>query len=428
MIALVSKLTRPGYCRRSIVLVTTLSWLAYGLAPAHAFGSPTSESRRTFVFRFDDYPAAEALEVQRQVIALFCRKQIPLTVAVVPANLQGHPEAAPFLKQASDRGCEIALHGWDHSNRLEDVAPPLKSEFMGMPVEEQYARILRGSRLLKHTVGIEAYTFVPPWNCYDEASVEALERAGIKCISASVRPERIHHRELLCLPVTCSIADLLREEYLDGGLYVVLFHAYDFIESKDSRAHVSLPDFGAFLTRLASDSETQFHSIASITRRSPEAFNAARLAAAENVAAFASDPAVNLFAFPEHWFHPPAPIAYEEVARYEQLLRQAHQAAANLNVLTVLTSFAYAGGVFTLVRKLPRRWYSVKLLRLLVAAGSVLSIGLILVPNRINPHFGGFGYKDRIALALIIMTGIGAILGMISRKHIVQEHGQETRP
>jgi len=362
------------------------------------------EPGRTFVFRFDDYPTSD-LDVQKSVIARFRAKGIPLTVAAVPADLKDDPEATEFLAESAGPKCEVALHGWDHSDRLNGSVASEMSEFVGLSADEQCERIRQGISVFKEHLGIVPATFVPPFNTYDAGTVKALREAGIRFVSADIARRDVDHGDLVCVPETCLLRDVAGSEDLGDGLYVVMFHGYDFVETGSSAAPFSLEDLDAILTRLAAKPATEFFSISSIAETGLYDFSADRLEAAQ---ALVSYPGTKLFGFPAHWVRR-MPATYETAEVYEQLLHRTQRTGMSLDLaaaLGVLAMFAscYAVSVWA-QRTAPRVTRTVWI----CAAAGVA--GVLVLGNIHGVLWGspGFGYKDRVmatVLAVLILVWI----------------------
>ncbi len=365
------------------------------------------------IFRFDDYPGAN-LEVQKAVISLFREKEIPLTVAAMPALLKDNAEAIEFLVKSAGPKCEIALHGWDHSDRLLGTTPSEKSEFVGLSIDEQYATLMQGVSVFKECLGLEPWTFVPPFNTYDTNTVEALQKAGIKCLSADIGRREVNHSNLAYVPETCLLKDIAETEDLTEGIYVVMFHDYDFVETGSHNAYFSLKDLDFLLTRLAAQPNMEFSNIASITRNRPDDFGAARLDAGHELVAY---PGTRLFAFPAHWVRA-MPKTYQTADVYTQLLRRASRFGLGLDLLGIMGVVIIAVSTFGLLRWLRRQGLWRRRAAWALPIGSLLLIGVVCIANlsSVAPVSSGLGYKDRIALAILAAGALGGLSSCASWK------------
>ncbi len=219
------------------------------------------------IFRYDDYHAdrgakeASKSQIERRLLDIFSRHQVPLTMGVVPNVAEDYetPDAQRYfpladdheklnaLKAAIARGVvEPALHGWQHQNNrtlgndrrqqettgddgkqhpvipYRSPSPPLpsasqrNSEFMGLQFEEQLRKIEQGKRALEEWLETPIVSFIPPWNTYDEQTVRALDAVHIRALSASL--STVPHESglstcqgeataLVYLPRTCALSE-----------------------------------------------------------------------------------------------------------------------------------------------------------------------------------------------------------------------------
>jgi len=86
--------------------------------------------------------------------------------------------------------------------------------------------------------------FVPPWNSYDVSTLKAADRAGFRFFSSYLADPVDTTLSLSFVPCTTSLRSL--KEHIDlarstaGGVVVVLFHGYDFYESRSPNASATL--------------------------------------------------------------------------------------------------------------------------------------------------------------------------------------------
>lgn len=223
--------------------------------------------------RYDDCSALSPADLEDRILAACARTGVPVTFGVIPE----HEPAAPSdpvgagslimpadriakLASASRSGLlEIALHGCTHRSRV----PGSKSEFAGVEAKEQEALIARGLRLLK-PLEPAPRTFIPPWNAYDAATLAALERHGVRTLSASAGgPCRIGKRpaDLAFLPSTCGVPEIqaaaAEARRHGGGIIVPYFHPYDFKEVNPERGLFTLPEFEAALAWIAAQPDIE---------------------------------------------------------------------------------------------------------------------------------------------------------------------------
>jgi peptidoglycan/xylan/chitin deacetylase (PgdA/CDA1 family) len=218
----------------------------------------------TIFFRYDDYSALSHPAVDQGVIDIFSRHGVTCTFAVVPAITSIYPwvegsdqqelpltaEKKAELREAVRGGAvDLALHGWRHLAN-EHTCHPDPSEFRGLSLEEQTRILQRGRDFLAEAVGSSPTLFVPPWNSYDANTVKALEQCGFRGLSASrYSPWPEKSTRLAFAPYTTELGGMraaieaARRSGEDAPVVGVMMHPYDFQESEDKRAVISLSRF-----------------------------------------------------------------------------------------------------------------------------------------------------------------------------------------
>jgi hypothetical protein len=135
-----------------------------------------------------------------------------------------------------------------------------------LSTDEQIARLRQGQDLLRRLTGLAATSFVPPWNRYDRATLEALTHLGFTCVSANRYGPTIDGA-LRYVPITSDLPGLRQavRRALDSGdadpIVGVLLHPYDFTESGDSRAVMTTEEFDTELRWLLSQPHVQVRSV-----------------------------------------------------------------------------------------------------------------------------------------------------------------------
>lgn len=191
-------------------------------------------------FRIDDY-GIDNFEVYKHIIPVFNKYNIPLTVGVVPfrdntINISSAitEEMVAFLQPFVQDGLvEIALHGYLHDDT--NISTSVISEFVGLPEEEQYFRLSTGKSELEQKFSVLVTTFIPPWNAYDEKTLNALTALNFRTISAA-RYGHISFKEtdLRFIPYTSDLCDIQKALYklekndvsANEKLVIVLLHDY----------------------------------------------------------------------------------------------------------------------------------------------------------------------------------------------------------
>ncbi|NLG29427.1 MAG: DUF2334 domain-containing protein [Chloroflexi bacterium] len=259
----------------------TLLWLALLLAVSGAAGCASSvaapDPQITVVVRYDDYSAKSALELETRLFDVFRRQGLALTVGVIPLITAGEmsdptpqdllplsAEKAALLRSAlADGTIEVGLHGYSHQTHR---AAPL-SEFAGLPLAAQRERLALGKAALEQAIDAPVTLFIPPWNTYDRATLDALQELGFNTLSAQVRGEVAPDGALDYVPFTCYPADLraaldlARASGDPAPLVVVLFHSYDLIEANPYRGLVSLDGLSELLRWLQAQPDVRVQSV-----------------------------------------------------------------------------------------------------------------------------------------------------------------------
>lgn len=136
-----------------------------------------------FVFRVDDVGGAYSGWFNR-TNHLFVTSSTPVTYAVVPealkqkGNVSRHCERFRSLGERYPGLVHYALHGWNHSMKGD---PP--TEFAGRSLAEQRRKLSNGKDFLESCVGQEIEVVVPPGNTYDNTTLKAMRREGLKMVS-----------------------------------------------------------------------------------------------------------------------------------------------------------------------------------------------------------------------------------------------------
>lgn len=256
-------------------------------APAASFVTPPPRNKVVVVFRYDDYSAKpEEIDFGLRLLTVLTHRGIPCTFGVVPYVCSGDvhdpqpQQTLPLdkndtavIRDAITTGLlEVAQHGYSHQTMIPQK-PRHWTEFAGRTKPDQIDRIRQGQKLLESIFG-EITTFIPPWNSYDIATIEAARDCGFKIFSADIRgpstacslqflPSTTNLREL---KQVCQLAMTSRE---NRPVIVVLFHSFDFRELNPVRGYLTFPQFSELLDWIASQPE-----IATATIRGAEADNA----------------------------------------------------------------------------------------------------------------------------------------------------------
>ncbi len=218
--------------------------------------------------RFDDPSSTSDRELEEGILAAVQTAGIPITVAVIPFSRQESglisltKERAAHLIDAQNAGViEVAQHGYCHESTRAEMQP--RSEFMGVDATRQIEWIHEGRRVLETIFDRPVVGFAPPWNTFDRATTQSLEKLKFRYLSAGWEMDAGCSPALSYLPARCQMASL--PEILKAlevfasfdPVVVAVMHHYDFAESGNSQAPTDLNRFRALLQTLAEDERIQ---------------------------------------------------------------------------------------------------------------------------------------------------------------------------
>lgn len=180
------------------------------------------------IFRYDDY-RFEDDAFQNQMIEVFAEEQVPLHIAVIPyrqdttAILQDG-FAVERTKQLQREGIlQIALHGFCHKGET------FQGEFLALNETEQRFRLEKGSALLDSVFGTHIHIFIPPWNGYNQTTLDILADLGYNIISSEltdnqlVTDERFQYYQEGC-DHPSKLKPIIARNAMRDGLVVCMFH------------------------------------------------------------------------------------------------------------------------------------------------------------------------------------------------------------
>lgn len=234
----------------------------------------SEQKRITVIFRYDDYSSLSPTEMEVKIINAFQNNNIPATFGVIPYICKDNSETLPLtlikteiLKKAIDSGVlEAALHGYCHQ-RVSKTSDGTYSEFSGLDYNAQIKKITEGKNLLEEMIKIKIKTFIPPWNSYDLNTIEALETAGFKYISANSTGITKESSGIKYLPMTTTLLDLpdavrsARKFSNTQPVIVVFFHPFEFVEIDNKRGIITYQNFVELLKWIKSQEDVSFSTI-----------------------------------------------------------------------------------------------------------------------------------------------------------------------
>ena len=224
----------------------------YGRGRSEDHGSPSSE-----------------VKVTNRVAEIVAKHSAKLTIGVVPSIHDGHPwlpsylplsscpEEINILRNWTNDGCvELAQHGCAHRSHQGQ-----RSEFTGRSFEDQFLAIKKGKEELETALSMPIPFFIPPWNKHDHNTLLALERLGFTAISASQNDSA--NLDIVYIRATTDIANASGRvsEAIERelpALIVIVFHAWEFLESGSPMADVPLESLERLIDGICKCANVRF--------------------------------------------------------------------------------------------------------------------------------------------------------------------------
>lgn len=218
---------------------------------AAAGGKDPSQRRVRVVFRMDDVSERSDTAFERRLFEVFRRHRVPLVLGIIPNVCEGDfadpgpqrglslgEEKAGFLRRQLARGPLLAaLHGFSHQTNPAAAERRRVAELAGADREQQRRKLESGKETLERALGTDVNVFIPPWNQYDEVTLEQLQASGFRTLCAGENfgpaPAGL---DLELLPATTDLFHF--EEAVEAAaasrdgcpIVVALFHGYDFLD------------------------------------------------------------------------------------------------------------------------------------------------------------------------------------------------------
>jgi len=196
------------------------------------FCLPLNAQNIKLVFRYDDF-TLKSDSLDEAVVRIFQQHHIPLVLGIIPCDSnekmileKGYPFLSFLKKGVQEQSVEIAQHGLNHLKISY-------GEFGNLNKDEQTRRLQKGKTVLDSIFNIKVLTFIPPWNAYDNNTLEVIEKNGMKGISSAIcigQPWSNSH--ISYFPETIEDFGLLMPTLVNNrnrnGVIVVMFHHYTF--------------------------------------------------------------------------------------------------------------------------------------------------------------------------------------------------------
>lgn len=130
--------------------------------------------KKRIVLRMDNVQDS-ASETQILLIKRCLDQNLALTIGVIPSRIGKNKVLVAFLLENSKSGkLEIVQHGWDHS----------VNEFKDLNYSQALERIKKGREKFANLFGKYPTTFIPPYNEYNQATLDAIANLNFSVVSA----------------------------------------------------------------------------------------------------------------------------------------------------------------------------------------------------------------------------------------------------
>lgn len=211
------------------------------------------------VFRLDDVQDYWLTDVQKSVIGVFEENSTPLSVGIIANNFGEDDSMLSFIRsnlesaQHSGWNIEIANHGYNH----ESFSTFTKQEQKDL-LQAAVARTV--SQLTPYVTQIN--TFIPPFNDFNQDTIEALDELGFESISSQIPVDQgpigsNSVSQVSRWPINAATSDLeisdyfvgisatqtlqqIRTQINDYGFSAVMLHPQEFAILSDD--HLPTPD------------------------------------------------------------------------------------------------------------------------------------------------------------------------------------------
>ena len=187
-----------------------------------------------YLFRMDDVTPTMNWEKFTALLALFRRFDVKPLLGVVPDNRDPKLQVKPphrnfwdFIRGLVLRGeVEVAQHGYQHILASRTNQPFInsrfglrpRSEFAGLPYEEQAAKIRSGRSMLSEQ-GIHTNVWMAPNHSLDRTTLRALADSGFTALTDGISLFPFKEEGIVCIP-----QQLWKPIRLPTGIITICLH------------------------------------------------------------------------------------------------------------------------------------------------------------------------------------------------------------
>lgn len=233
------------------------------------------------IFRYDDYSYNSNTELEKTLFKIFFENKIPVTIGVIPFYHNNHnpiviePERNISLNKIKrdilkygikSNLVEVAQHGHSHYNYKKK--PNAELQGIGKKVQEKL--IVEGKELIEKFFKLKIKTFIPPWNRYNEDTIDIIEFYNFENLSAGEKGIVGKRKIINFVPSTCNISeffDIINNnscQKLNNQTFIVLLHECDFINKKNE---IKINTFEMNLRKISKDKRFSFFTIKDFAKK-----------------------------------------------------------------------------------------------------------------------------------------------------------------
>jgi peptidoglycan/xylan/chitin deacetylase (PgdA/CDA1 family) len=129
-------------------------------------------------FRFDDVQDYWLNDIQSEIISVFSKNNIPLTVGIIPNEFGNDSKIVDVVKnEIKNNKIEIAIHGFVHV------------PFTQFDKQEQNEMITKSNNKIYEILNVNSTIFIPPENKFNDDTVQVLIENGFTHMSASTNTD-----------------------------------------------------------------------------------------------------------------------------------------------------------------------------------------------------------------------------------------------
>ena len=146
-----------------------------------SFSHQAPHSRNYVIFRFDDIPydvpenEYNLIDAELAIMDLFIEKNQKLSLALVASYVNESQSVIKKIEEGLNLDLfELAIHGWEHT------------DFALMSEIQQHKFLFDALNKIEHIFGRCPQVFIPPYNSFNEHTLQAMKRLGISVLSSEL--------------------------------------------------------------------------------------------------------------------------------------------------------------------------------------------------------------------------------------------------